>query len=59
MKENPHTLDYWGAGVDLITYTSFPMRNQIELLPDTQQSSGKLKVLHFEVIIRYRLQPLW
>ena len=59
MKENPHTIDYWGAGMDLIIHTSFSTRNQMELLPDIQQSSGKLKVLHFEVIIRYRLQPIW
>ena len=55
MKANPYVLDYWGAGLDLFTHTFFAKRNQVELLPDTQQSSGKLEVWHFGVIIRYRL----
>lgn len=49
-------IDYWGAVLDLFTHTFFPKRNQVELLPNTQ-SSSKLEVRHFGVIIRYRLWP--
>lgn len=40
-EKNPCALDYWGVGLDHFTHTSFPKRNQVELLFNTQQLSLK------------------